>query len=314
MDLIKLKPIFKSRIWGGHRLNTPFHGGNSQEPIGEAWVVSAHPHGDCVIENGPYQGLTLSELYQNHRALFKNANAQEFPLLIKTIDAKQDLSVQVHPDDDYAMDTEQSLGKAECWLVLDCGPDAKIIIGHDFQSRADMQKAIETGTMQKHLTRIPIKPGDFFDIPAGTVHAICENTLIYEVQQSSDVTYRIDDYGRLDASGQPRPLHVSQALAVTRIPHHFDAVTPIITQTKAMTVTTFLDNPTFKIQKIECKEDTEIILEAPYAVIGCLDGHPLINQMALRPGDHVLALQEALTLTIQGSCTLMISTPGTALV
>lgn len=314
MDLIKLKPTYKSMIWGGQRLKDLFHDKHRSEKIGEVWVVSAHPHGDCVIENGLYQGLTLSNFYKTHRDLFKVVNAEEFPLLVKYIDAKEDLSVQVHPDDAYAMKAEGSSGKTECWLVLDCDPDGEILIGHDFKTKADMQAAIEQGTLQDHLTRIKIKPGDFFTIPAGTVHAICANTLLYEVQQNSDLTYRIDDYGRLDASGKTRPLHLSQALDVTQIPHQSSVVSPLVTTTESMTVTTYLDNTFFRIQKIECTKNTRFRINAPYAIVGCFDGHPIVNGMTLHPGDHVLALQDSLTLKVQGACTLMISTPGSALV
>lgn len=313
MDLIKLKPTFKSMIWGGKRLKDLFHDDQSPDKIGEAWVVSAHSHGDCMIENGPYQGMTLSSFYRSHRDLFGAVNAKEFPLLVKYIDAKQDLSVQVHPDDAYAMRIEQSSGKTECWLVLDCDPDGEILIGHDFKTKADMQTAIEQGTMQAHLTRIKIKPGDFFHIPAGTVHAVCANTMLYEVQQNSDLTYRIDDYGRVDASGKPRQLHLQQALDVTRFPHQPMPIHPIENMIGSIKITTYLYDDSFLIQKVDVADHAKLLVDAQYAVVGCFSGHPEINGIPFKPGDHALALQEARFLRIQGECSLMISAPRKAL-
>jgi len=313
MDLIKLKPILKSMIWGGTRLSERFGFDTPTDTTGEAWVVSAHHRGDCIIDNGPFAGLTLSELYKNHRGLFGSGKAQDFPLLIKFIDAKDDLSIQVHPDDVYARRVANSSGKTECWMVMECSPSSEIVIGHDFTDRFQFEEAMKSNTVQSHLLRFPIQPGDFFFIPAGTVHAICADTLIYEVQQNSDLTYRIDDYGRIDSTGNPRVLHKEQALEVTHYPHVAQTISPRTRVEGSLTITTYLDNEYFLIEKLVCSAPACYVIEADYGVIGCFSASAHINGCVLSRGEHALVLREARTLMIEGPCTLLISVPNSAL-
>lgn len=307
MELIKLKPVFKSMIWGGTRLREQFGFDVSSETTGEAWVVCAHRNGASVIENGKYAGMTLTELYRSQRERFGPGQSPEFPLLIKLIDAKDNLSVQVHPDDDFARVNEHSAGKTECWLVLDCDSNSEIIIGHDFNSRAEMAEALRTGTLMSHLTHIPIKPGDFFYIPAGTVHAICANTLIYEVQQSSDVTYRIDDYGRLDASGQPRPLHLEQALAVTRFPHTRESIVSMKHQVNGLVMTTYLDQTNFTLITVEGQGETSLSVTVPFLTFSGIKGEWVINGFTVSSGNHGLLIDVPTHLTIAGQGYLILS-------
>ena len=212
-DLIKLKPIFHEKIWGGRQLETVFGYDIPDGTIGECWAISAHPNGDCEIEEGTYAGHTLSWLWDNHRELFGGIEGKEFPLLIKILDAKDDLSIQVHPNDAYAAEHENgSLGKTECWYVLDCDDDATIIVGQRAKDREECAQMIEEGRWGDLLNEVPIHKGDFFQIDSGTVHAIKTGTLILETQQSSDVTYRLYDYDRPGADGKLRPLHIQQSL------------------------------------------------------------------------------------------------------
>ena len=313
MEFIKLQPVFKSMIWGGTRLKDRYGFQSPHESTGEAWVVSAHPNGDCLIEGGPYHGLTLSQLYATHRELFGASHAEQFPLLVKLIDARDNLSVQVHPDDAYAKTQEHGLGKTECWLVLDCEPDSEIIIGHTFETPAEFAQAIASGDVQAHLNRFAIKPGDFFYIPAGTVHAICAGTLIYEIQQNSDLTYRIDDYGRKDADGKPRPLHIDQALTVTRFPQESLEVQPQVRHESSAMLTTLLDNRFFTIERVECFGETSIRCSGTFAVLGCLSGSLTVNGFAMDLGDHALAVDISSALHVSGHGTLIISTPNSAI-
>ena len=185
-DLIKLTPIFHEKIWGGRQLETVFGYDIPEGPIGECWAISAHPNGDCQIAEGPYAGHTLSWLWAEHRELFGNCEGKEFPLLIKILDAKDDLSIQIHPNDEYAAEHENgSLGKTECWYVLDCEPGATIIVGQRAKDRVEAAQMIEEGRWDDMLNVLPIHKGDFFQIDSGTVHAIKTGTLILETQQSS---------------------------------------------------------------------------------------------------------------------------------
>lgn len=313
MEFIKLQPVFKSMIWGGTRLRDRYGFQSPYESTGEAWVVSAHPNGDCLIEGGPYHGLTLSQLYATHRELFGSIHAEQFPLLVKLIDARDNLSVQVHPDDAYAKTQEHGSGKTECWLVLDCEPDSEIIIGHRFQTPAEFAQAIASGDVQAHLNRFAIKPGDFFYIPAGTVHAICAGTLIVEIQQNSDLTYRIDDYGRKDADGKPRPLHIEQALAVTRFPHHPEKIVPFVEQREGLTIATLADTAFFTVKTLEVSQATVFYQDSPFWIVGCLQGEVLIDGQRLIPGDHRLVLGKPQPISLKGRGQLILCAPREAI-
>ena len=201
-ELIFLEPVVKKLIWGK-----------------EYWTVSAHESGDCLVRGGIYDGLHLSQLWSDHKEIFGVETDGDFPFIVKVIDARDPLSIQVHPDNEYASKTENGAsGKTECWYVMDCDRDASIIIGHKAGSRQEAAQMIEEGRWDDLLREIPVKKGDFFQITPGTVHAIKQNTMIMEIQQSSDVTYRLYDYGRV-RNGEPRALHVDKSLDVMRIPH-----------------------------------------------------------------------------------------------
>ena len=186
-DLIFLKPLFHNKIWGGRRLAEEYGYDIPEGPVGECWAISAHPSGDCEVASGSYAGKTLSELWSTHRELFGNAEGDRFPLLIKILDAKEDLSVQVHPDDEYAAEHENgSLGKSECWYILDAKENGDIVVGQNASSKEEFEELVKQGKWSQLLDYVPIKAGDFFRIDPGTVHAIRTGTLILETQQSSD--------------------------------------------------------------------------------------------------------------------------------
>ena len=209
-DLIFPTPIFHEKIWGGRKLADDFGYEIPDGPIGECWAISAHPNGDCAISGGAWDGMRLSELWDQHRELFGGVEGDRFPLLVKIIDAKDNLSVQVHPDDAYAAEHENgSLGKRECWYVLDCEPGATIVVGQRAHNREEFAQLVEEGRWSDLLNEMPIHKGDFFQIDAGTVHAIKAGTLILETQQSSDVTYRVYDYDRVQDDGTKRELQRS---------------------------------------------------------------------------------------------------------
>ncbi len=177
-DILKLKPIFQERIWGGRALEEYFGYEIPSHTTGECWAISAHRNGDCLIENGELAGQKLSEVYKSHRDLFGRINSPVFPLLTKILDAKNDLSVQVHPDDEYAMQVENDLGKTECWYILDCEEGAELIFGHTARTRKELEEMIQQGNWDSLLTRVSIQPGDFFYVPSGTIHALCKGTLV----------------------------------------------------------------------------------------------------------------------------------------
>lgn len=222
MEPIFLKPVFKEMIWGGDRLGTDFPYPIPSGHTGECWAVSAHPSGDCtaysVSGTAPWEGKKLSELWQGQKELFGGAEGEVFPLLTKIIDAKADLSIQVHPNDAYAAEHENgALGKTECWYILDCKADATIVIGHHAKTREELRELVGEGKFRELIREIPVHPGDFFQIEPGCVHAIKGGTLLLETQQSSDITYRLYDYGRLQ-DGKPRELHLEKSMDVITCP------------------------------------------------------------------------------------------------
>ena len=217
--MLKLKPACKDYLWGGDKLRTAFGVESDLHPLAEAWVLSCHPDGPSVIVGGKDDGKTLAAYLTEHgkEVLGEDCRKfEEFPILTKLIDAKGNLSIQVHPSNEYALEYEHQYGKTEMWYILDCEPGAFLYYGFDHEiSREEFERRIKDNTLTEVLNAAPVHKGDVFFIPSGTLHAICEGIVIAEIQQNSNVTYRVYDYGRVGADGKPRALHIPQALAVT---------------------------------------------------------------------------------------------------
>lgn len=217
--ILKLKPALKDYIWGGQKLKTDFGFQSDLDIVAEGWMLSCHKDGENIVENGEFAGSTLSEVIQKlgKETLGKHGQVfDRFPILIKLIDAKNDLSVQVHPDNEYAQRVENEYGKTECWYILDCEPGAELIYGFKKEiSKEEFRKRVEDNTFLDVVNKVKVHKGDLFFIESGTLHAIGKGILLAEIQQNSNVTYRVYDYGRLGADGKPRQLHTEKAIAVT---------------------------------------------------------------------------------------------------
>ena len=213
---VKLLPVFKDYLWGGTKLKALY--GARETIVAEAWLLSAHPDGESLIAEGRYEGLTLREYLKTEdkqEGEEKKGDEIPFPILIKLIDAARTLSVQVHPDDDYARVHENDSGKNEMWLILEAEPGAYLYAGFSRDvTPEEVRRRVQDGTIEDVLHKIPTHAGDAVFIPAGTVHAIGAGNLILEVQQSSNATYRLYDYNRRGADGKLRPLHLNKALDV----------------------------------------------------------------------------------------------------
>lgn len=218
---VKLLPVFKDYLWGGTRLKTEYGKKTDLDIVAESWELSVHKDGQSVIAEGKYKGSPLAEYITalGKDILGKNAlNFDYFPLLIKFIDAKKDLSIQVHPNDEYAMKNEGEYGKTEMWYIMDCESDAYLYYGFEHEiSKDEFEKRIEDNTLTDVLRKVKVEKGDVFFIPSGTIHAICSGIIICEIQQNSNTTYRVYDYGRRDANGNLRQLHIKQAVDVTNL-------------------------------------------------------------------------------------------------
>ncbi len=219
-----LKPAAQDYLWGGSRLNDDFGKGIPVAPLAETWECSTHPDGQSVIASGEYAGRLLGDVLAEHPDWLGTHPAATMdgrpglPILVKLIDAKADLSVQVHPDDGYALEHENSLGKTEMWYVLAARKGAELIYGFKEDMTEDrVRESVENGSIGEYLNHVPVHKDDVFYIEAGTVHAIGAGCLIAEIQESSNVTYRLYDYDRVDRRGKKRPLHVDRALKVARL-------------------------------------------------------------------------------------------------
>lgn len=286
-NIIFLNSEFKGKIWGGNKLKEYFNYDIPSNHTGEYWAVSAHPNGDSIIKNGEFSGKSLSWLWANHREIFGGIEGDEFPLLTKIIDASDDLSVQVHPDDEYAKKYEESLGKTECWYIIDCEDDSELVLGHNAKSKEDMKNMIDEGNWNKLLRRVKIKPGDFFYIPAGTVHAIGSGTMILETQQTSDITYRLYDYDRLQ-NGNKRELHIEKSIDVTTIPHEDNKSDIKKEKTDDNVIEKLVETEYFSVYKLDINSSLEMNQDNPFMIMSVLKGKGNIDGIDIKKGDHFI--------------------------
>lgn len=311
---IFLSPVCKERIWGGTALQR-FGYTFASDCIGEAWAVSALSGSENIVANGEYAGITLGRLWREHPELFGNPSSSEFPLLIKLIDARDDLSIQVHPDDAQAQQLEgQPYGKTECWYVLDCAPDASMIFGHTAKTREELQRMIANGEWETLLQRRKIQQGDFLFVPSGTVHALCKGTIVLEVQQSSDTTYRMYDYDRVDAQGQTRPLHLEKGLQVTNVPHYEVTYQRKTIHHPGATQEILTSNPLFTLSRWEIHGEAHLGTFSPYALITVVDGAGKLvcgeHVSEVAAGNSLLIPCGCAEISLQGDLTLFLTVPG----
>ena len=286
--LLRMKPVFQEKIWGGDRLRTVFGYDTPSDKTGECWAISGHPNGDCTLENPEFAGETVGSLWKKRPDLFGNLPGDTFPLLIKIIDAKDDLSIQVHPDDAYAKVNENgSLGKTECWYVLDCDPGTSIVIGHNAKTREEMARMVEDKRWMELIRQVPIQKGDFFQIDPGCLHAIKGGTLILETQQSSDVTYRFYDYDRLQ-DGKPRTLHIAQSLAVTQVPHQAEPPKQETFTVGDATVTRLVTCPYYTVCRMVLSGKAHMDWNQPFVNVSILSGEGTLDGQQVKKGDHLI--------------------------
>ncbi|MCR4823355.1 MAG: class I mannose-6-phosphate isomerase [Treponema sp.] len=270
MKPILLNPTVKTLIWGS-----------------EQWGISANPNGDDQILNEEHKGKTLSSLWNENPELFGNVKQDRFPLLTKIIDAHSDLSIQVHPDDNYASINENgSLGKTECWYIMDAKPGTRIVIGHNAINNEEVKTMIEKGQWTDFIREVPVHKGDFFFIEPGTVHAIKGGTLILETQQSSDITYRVYDYDRLQ-NGKPRPLHIKQSIDVIKAP--FQQKEPPLKLEKSIgDVKQLVSCKYFTVWHGNVNGELEINQNQPFLLCSVIEGQCNLGDFSFSKGNHFI--------------------------
>ncbi|AZP93605.1 mannose-6-phosphate isomerase, class I [Enterococcus mundtii] len=309
-----LKPVFQEKIWGGSRLRTVFGFDIPNDKIGEDWAISAHPHGVSVVENGPFKGWKLDDLWKEHKELFGHPTEPVFPLLIKILDAEDDLSVQVHPDDAYGMAHEGELGKTECWYIIDAEPGAEIIYGHHAKTREELAEMIQDSRWDDLLKKVPVKKGDFFYVPSGTIHAIGKGIMILETQQSSDTTYRVYDYDRKDDQGNTRELHIQQSVDVTTVPAKAPELQIKEIRQGNSSIVTYVETEFFNVYEWDIKGITSFKKQAPYTLMTVIDGAGELvtgNQTyPLEKGTSAILPSDITEWKVQGELSIIASEPG----
>ncbi len=313
MYILKLSPVFKDYLWGGTKLRDEYGFKSNLEKLAEGWMLSCHKDGENTIVNGEFASKTLTDvLKKNPDYLGENGKKFEyFPILIKLIDAKNDLSVQVHPDNEYAMRVENEYGKTECWYILDCDEGAELIYGFNREiSSEEFKEKIADNTFLDTVNKVKVKKGDLFFIEAGTLHAIGSGILLAEIQQNSNTTYRVYDYGRLGADGKPRDLHVEKAIDVTSCTPPTRDTRPegelIISNGYSTQLLTKCD--LFNVTKVTVNESyIDIADNKSFVSILVTDGCGNIDGLEIQKGDSLFIPANYGKFTVVGNAELIIT-------
>lgn len=307
--ILFFQPVLTHNIWGGTRLRDEFHYPIEGEQIGECWGISAHPNGDVTILNGSMKGKKLSEAWKQHPEWFGTISGERFPILTKIIDAKDDLSIQVHPNDAYAKEHENgSFGKTECWYVVDCEPNSKLVVGHNAKTRQELKDMIDEGRWNELIRQVDIHKGDFIQINSGTVHAIKGGIMVLETQQNSDITYRLYDYDRL-SNGKPRQLHIEQSIQVITVPAA--SVEDCVRSTVGMPqnqLNELYACKYYQVFKLAVDGETTFEQKYPFLAMSVCEGSGKINGREIKKGDHFIILNKAGEMTLEGEMMIIAST------
>ena len=308
---VRLIPVFKDYLWGGTKLKTVFNKKSELNILAESWELSANKDGQSIIANGKYQGYGLKEyidIVGKEIVGTKGLALDDFPILIKFIDAKKNLSVQVHPDDEYATCHDGANAKTEMWYILDCEENASLYYGFKKDvTKEEYKNAIENNTLTDILNKIPVHKGDVFFIPAGTVHAIGAGILICEIQQNSNTTYRVYDYNRRDKKGNTRPLHVEKAIAVSNL-----SKAPEIQQESDESNAILAQCEYFTVREITVADTASIDLDTTsFRSLIVTEGSAKLEinheTLSLEKGNSIFVPAQSGRLNIYGNCTLIMS-------
>lgn len=312
MAILKLRPACKDYLWGGNRLIREFGKSFAGERLAETWELSCHPDGMSIIENGEYSGCMLDEyiLMEGKKTTgTKSRKYEQFPILIKFIDAADDLSIQVHPDDDFARRNEGQYGKTEMWYIVDCEEGASLYYGFSREvSKEEFAERIKNKTLLEVLNKVEVQKGDVLFIEPGTIHAIGRGNLIAEIQQNSNVTYRVYDYGRKGADGKERDLHIEKALQVTkRIPIlRRKSFEPHIVSCEYFTVDKVVLDGRF-MKRLSGEVD-----KSSFISLLILEGSGEVRageeRLAFRKGDSIFITADTGAYELEGTCEALLTT------
>ncbi len=311
MEILFFEPVYKDYIWGGTRLKEYFGKNITTPTAAESWEVSTNDAGLSKISNSSMNGITLKELFDNksiRQEVFgtKTVNMEKFPLLIKYIDAKTNLSVQVHPNNEFAKNNENDTGKTEMWYIIDCAKDAKIICGmKENVKQEEVEEIIRNNKIKENLNYVDIKKGDSIYIPSGTIHAILGDTLICEIQQNSNLTYRVYDWDRVGKDGKPRELHIEKAIKVIDV-----ETKPSIIHTKKDESKVIVNSEFFKVEKVAVMDEyKDYSNKETFYIINIIEGEGKVcskeNEYSLKKGDSILIPANLGEYTIKGKLEIL---------
>lgn len=311
MKIWKLNPVYKDYLWGGRRLKDNFHAKTDMDIVAESWVLSVHRDGTNLIESGEFEGRTLKEVLDDKKYWGKNAEKFDFfPVMVKLIDAADDLSVQVHPSDELSLEVEGQYGKTEVWYVLDAEEDAYLYYGlkQDI-TKEEFKELLCSSKVETVLNKVYVKPGDVLMVDSGTIHAICKGALIAEIQQNSNVTYRLYDYDRKDKNGQLRPLHIEKAILAADLSERAVNKLPVsVEQCDGNTKILVAQNKYFtaSVYTIGEKLSLEVTAES-FKNIVVLDGEVTIENMKFQKGESAFIPAGEGKVEIEGAAKLLIT-------
>ena len=308
--ILLFKPYFSHTIWGGERLCREFGYDEPGSDVGEGWGISAHPKGESTVVGGPYDGLKLSQLWEAHRELFGNIEGDRFPILVKILDAKDDLSVQVHPDDEYAFAHENgSWGKTESWYVLHSPHEGRIVIGHNATTKEELFDMIDNGKWGDLIRVVPVSPGDVVQIDPGTVHAMSAGLSVLETQQTSDITYRLYDYDR-EKDGKKRPLHHKESKDVIKVPSRStEEMVKKSAHCADNSMVLITDCKHYRVARIRVKGEFVLESDAPFINASVLEGSGTVHGRDVKKGSHMIITSEGAKRTVfSGDLDMIVST------
>lgn len=302
--ILLLNGPLKERIWGSNYFKDSLKITEDDTLFGELWSCSGHPEGNSIIINGKFKGKSLDTVFEENPELFNYSQYDKFPILVKLIATSDRLSVQVHPDNEYALKNENEFGKTEGWLIVEKGPSSKIVCGHNAKNQQELIKMVNEDQYDKLLRETEVEIGDFIPIYPGTIHAIGKDLVIVEIQQSSDVTYRFFDYHRKDKNGMERQLHVKQAIEVTSYEQndfHIDNIYKLKNDL-------LWDNDYFTVKKINVNEKQQIINTSNKAIIATvIEGKLNVENHSLYLGESFIILSDTKIIDIFGEGIILIT-------
>ncbi len=307
--VILLNPYFSHTIWGGKKLREVFGYDEPGDDIGECWGISAHRSGESVAASGEFKGKRLSELWNEHRELFGNAEGDRFPLLVKIIDANDDLSIQVHPDDEYASIHEDgSLGKKECWYILDCPEDAQLVVGHNAETSGELRAMVAEGRWNDLIRKVRVRKGDVIQIDPGTVHSITAGVCLLETQQSSDITYRLYDYDRV-RNGEKRELHLQKSFDVITVPApSLSGQISNFGEQEENSIRKLASCDRYTVSKVKVSGEFSFDCDAGFVNASVIEGSGRVFDSEVKKGSHMLITAEGTgCIRMSGNMELIIS-------